>query len=492
MQTPPLDEITLLQQRKPSEGGAKAESLEETRSGIAWWMWVATGVLFLAYAAVSLRLHERLLSNSYDLGIFDQAVRSYASGHLPVSELKGPGYPLLGDHFHPVLALLAPFYLLWPSAETLLVAQAALIAVSALPLAVWARRELGDLAAGVIMACYGMSWGIASAVGFDFHEVAFAAPLLAFSMAALGTGRLRAAVYWALPLLLVKEDLGITVAVIGLLVARRGDRKLGITTAVAGMGASILTVFVIIPAFNPHGTYEYWNLRIGMDGDGDGPLLLGLLYKVTVGLITPEVKATTLIQLLAPTLFLALRSPLLLVALPTIAWRFISSYTPYWGTGYHVSLTLMPIVFAAFIEALIRRRSNVSSVRRYVAGAAAVSLLLLPQYPLWELVQPATWRHDPRVAVAEKLMDRIPRNATVQASTYLVPHLTNRTSVSLYGWSQSRPDPEWIMVDTWVAPALRWPLDYATEKAMLDRDRAHGYRVAADVSGFVLLRRSVR
>jgi len=226
--------------------------------------------------------------------------------------------------------------------------------------------------------------------------------------------------------------------------------------------------------------------------DGQGPLLLGLLYKVTVGLITPQVKAATLIQLLAPTLFLALRSPLLLVALPTIAWRFISSYTPYWGTGYHVSLTLMPIVFAAFIEALIRSRSNVSSVSRYVAGAVAVSLLLLPQYPLWELVQPATWRHDPRVAVAQKLMDRIPRNATVQASTYLVPHLTNRTSVSLYGWSQSRPDPEWIMVDTWVAPALRWPLDYATEKAMLDRDRAHGYRVAADVSGFVLLRRSVR
>nr|WP_280921411.1 DUF2079 domain-containing protein [Streptomyces novaecaesareae] len=57
--------------------------------------------------------------------------------------------------------------------------------------------------------------------------MAFAVPLLAFSLTALGDGRPRAAAYWALPLLLVKEDLGLTVAVIGLLIARRGHRRLG-------------------------------------------------------------------------------------------------------------------------------------------------------------------------------------------------------------------------------------------------------------------------
>ncbi|MGW8955697.1 DUF2079 domain-containing protein [Streptomyces sp. NPDC055709] len=476
-------------QQQTSEEKAVVEPAEEASSGVAWWMWVLAAVLFLAYMAVSLRIHQRLLSNSYDLGVFDQAVRSWASGHLPVSELKGPNFPILGDHFHLILVLLVPFYWLWPGPETLLVAQAALIAVSVLPLVVWARRELGDVAAAVIGVCYGASWGIASAVGFDFHEVAFAAPLLSLSLVALGTGKLRAAVYWALPLLLVKEDLGLTVAAIGLVIVHRGSRKLGLTAAAIGVGGSLLALLVILPVFNPTGSYDRWYMLDNPDGQGAG--LGDLLYKVTIGLIIPEVKVTTLILVLAPTLFLALRSSMVWIALPTLVWRLATSYSPHWGTGYHYSLVLMPIIFAAFIEALIRRRSDMPSVRRYLTGAVAVTVLLLPHYPLWQLLQPATWRSDPRVAVAQDLMDRIPDDATVQASTYLVPHLTTRTSVSLYGWYQSRPNPEWIMVDTWVTPNRRWPLDVTTEKAMLDQARTRGgYRTVAEKDGFVLLHRS--
>ena len=52
-------------------------------------------------------------------------------------------------------------------------------------------------------------------INFDFHEIAFAVPLLAFSLSALVRGRIRAAVAWALPLVFVKEDQGFTVAAIG-------------------------------------------------------------------------------------------------------------------------------------------------------------------------------------------------------------------------------------------------------------------------------------
>lgn len=446
------------------------------------------GALFFAYAAVSLRIHERLMSNSYDLGIFEQVVRSYAEGHLPVSELKGPDFPVLGDHFSPVLALVAPFYRLWPAPATLLVVQAALIAASVVPLAFWVHRKLGPLAAAVIGTCYGVSWGIASAVGFDFHEVAFAVPLLVFSLVALGRGRLHAAAYWALPLLLVKEDLGLTVAVIGVLIALRGNRRLGIITAVSGLVAALLVLFVILPAFNPNGSFAYWFWLDSPGGGQGGPL--DQLHKATVGLVTPQAKVSTLVLVLAPTLFLAVRSPLVLIAAPTLLWRFASGNAFHWGTGYHYSLVLMPIVFVAFADALIRRREHTGSVRRYLAGCAAVSLLLLPSFPLWQLVQPATWRADSRIAVAHRLMDRIPDGATVQASNQLVPHLTNRTSASLYGWWQSRPGPQWIMVDTWVPRDRRWPLDFLKEKIMLDQARTKGgYRTVAEQDGFVLLKR---
>ncbi|WP_264202509.1 DUF2079 domain-containing protein [Streptomyces hydrogenans] len=77
----------------------------------------------------------------------------------------------------------------------------------------------------------GLAWGTQSLVGFDFHEVAFALPLLALACRAYLDGRLRAAAGWAAGLLLVKEDLGATAAVFGLLVvhkARDGrDRRAG-------------------------------------------------------------------------------------------------------------------------------------------------------------------------------------------------------------------------------------------------------------------------
>ncbi|WP_405489385.1 DUF2079 domain-containing protein [Streptomyces sp. NBC_00096] len=496
MHAPPAGTAaTLPPQQSGPAAQPEAEPARENPYVTPWWIWALAGGLFFVYMTLSLRTHQRLLSHSYDLGIFDQVVSSYAAGRLPVSELKAPDFPILGDHFSPVLALLAPLYRLWPSAQTLLVAQAALVAVSVLPLTRWAHRTLGARAALVTGLCYGLSWGIASGVGFDFHEVAFALPLLACSLASLGSGRLRAAACWALPLVLVKEDLGLTVAAIGLVIAGRagrGDRagrRTGAALALAGAAGTLLAVVVVLPAFNPGGSYAYLSYLGGGDAQG-GAGFGDLLRKATVGMVTPETKVSTLVLVLAPTLFLALRSPLVWVALPTLLWRFASDKSAFWGTGYHYSLVLMPIVFAAFVDALARRReSGAAGVRRHLIGAAAMCVVLLPAFSLWQLAEPATWRTDPRIAVAHRLMGMIPDGATVQASDGLVPHLTQRTSTSLYGWPASRPDPEWIIVDTAVAPERRWPLSAQQEQIALDGARAQGYRTAAQENGFVLLNR---
>ncbi|MET9856458.1 DUF2079 domain-containing protein [Streptomyces sp. NPDC006450] len=473
---------------KPSAHGRPASD---------WWIWAMAGALFFAYMTLSLRIHERLYSRSFDLGIFVQVVRSYASGDLPVSEVKGPDFPILGDHFSPVLALLAPLYWLWPSVKVLLVAQAALVAGSVLPLAFWARRTLGSAAAVVIGTCYGLAWGIASGVSSDFHEWAFALPLLTLSLTALGSGRLRAAASWALPLLLVKEDLGLTVAAIGLLIAWRGGpggRRTGLLTAAAGVAGSALALLVL-SSFHPGGFDGYFlshnpgGSAADGAGKGSGGGAVELLHQFTLGLITPQEKVTTLILALAPTLFLALRSPLVLVALPSVMWRLASSYPDHWGTGYHYSLLIMPVLFVAFVDALRLRGARGRSLYRYLAGSAAVTLMLLPHFPLWQLVQPATWKHDPHAVAAHRVMDRIPDGATVQASTYLVPHLADRTSVSLFGWGDSRPNPEWIVVDTTVAPQRRWPQSALQESIALDQARSQGYRIAAQLDGFVLLNR---
>lgn len=451
-----------------------------------WSPWALPGFLAVVYAAVSVRSHQRMLTSGYDLGIFEQTVRSYAHGHLPVVELKGPGYTVLGDHFSPIVATLAPFYRLWPSPYVLLLAQAVLMAAAVVPLSRWALRALGPMAAWIVGLGYGLSWGIASAVGFDFHEVAFAVPLVSFSLCALGQGRPRAAALWALPLLLVKEDLGLTVAVIGVLIAWRGRRRLGLATAVAGVVGTVLEVLVVIPAFNPDGHYQYLNhVSAGSGG------FASLVHRWTVGLVAaPDPKPITLVLLMAPTAFMASRSPLAWAAVPTLLWRFSSDNSLHWETRFQYSAVLMPIMFAALLDGLVHKPVDQRLLRHTLIVVAAVAALLLPPFPLFQAVQPSAWHTPARVAAARQLLARIPDGATVAASNLLVPQLTGRTTVTAFGFPGSRPDPQWIMVDT-TAPR-DFPVDSEQQARLLDMAIAQGYQTEAHVGDYLLLHRPVR
>jgi uncharacterized membrane protein len=440
-------------------------------------------VLTAVYSTLAIRLHVRFDTAGYDLGIFEQAIRNYAALRPPIVDLKGPGFNLLGDHFHPILVLIAPFYALFPTPITLLVAQAFLFALAAWPIVAWARRALGTGAALVIGSVYGLSFGIASAVGFDFHEIAFAVPLLAFSLCALGEGRLGPAAAWAMPLVLVKEDLGVTaVAVIGVLIAWRGARRLGIITAAVGVAATVVEMAVLLPFFNSTGTYDYWNKL------GAGPSVL------QVAMTSLDEKLGTLLLTLAITGLAALFSPLVLVAVPTLAWRFVGDDANYWGTNYHYSAVLMPIVVAAMIDALARWKRSRSrraerGIRLAIVLSAAVTLALIPSHPLSLLVEPAFWQPNPRSAAIDSALARIPDGATVSASDNIVPQLTSRATVTLFGLAPLNSiRPEWIVVDPYSTRHFR--VSRAQEQRDLAEAERHGYAVVMRRDGITLLRES--
>ncbi|MER6999812.1 DUF2079 domain-containing protein [Streptomyces sp. NPDC000410] len=392
--------------------------------------------VFVLYTAFALRQHHRFETTGYDLGIFEQAVRAYAELRPPASEIRtasappgfsGEAYPLLGDHFHPILILLAPLYLLVPHVETLLVAQAGLVAWSTYVVSRAARRHLPQPGAAVSLGlAYGCSWGLQQLIGFDFHEVAFAVPLLALACAAYLDGRWTAAAWWAAGLLLVKEDLGATAALLGLLLMRR-QRRVGLTLFLSASAATVLIVGVVIPALAPDGRYGYLTQQYA--------------YGPFEGL---PIKALTLMALLVITAGLATRSPLVLLMVPTLAWRLTSPNPAYWNTELHYSAVLMPIAFLALIDVLRR-----GVTWPPVSVPLVVAVLLMPTQPLSSLATPDFWRDSPRQAAARTAVSLIPDGARVAASNNLAPHLTGRATVHLVseGVLSRRPDVNWIAAD---------------------------------------------
>ncbi|MFR9725893.1 DUF2079 domain-containing protein [Streptomyces sp. MS19] len=445
--------------------------------------YLLAAVFLVLYTAVSVTRHLRWENRSWDLGIFEQAVRSYAGLRLPVSDLKGPDFALLGDHFSPVTALIAPFYRLFPTPVTLLVAQAALFALAVVPVTRVAAYLLGRATGVAVGAAYGLSWGVQRAVDFDFHEIAFAVPLIAFSLEALLRGRYRAALWWALPLLAVKEDLGLTAAAIAAVVALRARGgpeprvvRRAVVFAVCAALACLLTIAVLIPAFNSGGDYDYWSKV----GDGGGP--------VQTAFTDVDQKLRTLLWVLVPTTgLLALRSPLLLVLLPTLGWRFVSDDPHYWGTDWHYSAVLMPVVALALVDAVARTRAGErrpwlrAYAERLPMGVLAAALALSTALPVAGLTHTATYRPGHLAEAGERVLSVIPDGAEVAANVRPTAHLTARCRVFWIG-NTDGPAPEYIAY---------WDPAQTAEELTLYAHRMNPdgvYEVVAQEAGYWVLR----
>jgi uncharacterized membrane protein len=337
---------------------------------------VAVGVLTVvaaaAYSGFALVRYYTFQTASYDLVIFDQAVRSYAHFRPGISIIKGvhngfgPNFSILGDHWSPILAVLAPLYWIIHSGEILLVAQAVLFALAIPPLWIFTRRSFGGggkatAAAYLVSGAYVLSWPIASAVSFDFHEVAFAPVLIAVALERLSAGRLRTALIALAALLLVKEDMGFLVAGIGVYLAvarpRVVNRQLLVALAliVVGLADSVFATYVLIPAFGGRADYYWAYQALGNNVPQAAEHLVTHPISSLKLLITPRVKLDTMLWFLAAFCLLSLRSPIVLAAIPLLLERMLATKFPnWWVTSFQYNAYLVMVFAFAAVDGAAR------------------------------------------------------------------------------------------------------------------------------------------
>ncbi|MFB4312817.1 DUF2079 domain-containing protein [Actinomadura sp. 21ATH] len=458
---------------------------------------VLAAAFFVLYSIHALKRHQRLGTSAYDLGIFEQAVGAYSRLETPLVPIKGPESNILGDHFHPILITLAPLYRIWPTAHTLLIAQAALIAVSIVPVARLAITRLGPVTGTWLSVAYALSWGLQGALSFDFHEIAFAVPLLAFALAALVEERWRAAVAWTLPMLLVKEDMGLFVAAIGAYMAWRGRRRPGIALIVTGLAAVVLTIKVVLPFFNS-GQFNY-SAYLGGEGG-----LLSQALSMPVGLVEEPRKLVLISFLVLLTGGVALRSPIILIAVPSLLSRLASTNPLHWEIGrVHYNAALMPVIFIALLQVLplLARPSRANAVWRKCAIIIPMLFVLLLHPVLWAVTNPAGYRERPHAVAAHRVLALIPDDALVAAGNNLAPQLTGRCRVVIFPQSHGERV-DWVVVDTTLSTksfkvpdrqgAVRsglWPPTVEQQRAALRTLPDQGFTKVAERDGVVLYRR---
>jgi uncharacterized membrane protein len=487
------------------------------------------------YTVFALALYYTFKTTSYDLVIFDQAVRSYAHFMPGISIIKGvhngfgPHFSVLGDHWSPIVASLAPLYWIYNSPATLLVAQAVLFALAIPPLWLFTRRAFGGgrkavAAAYLVSVAYALSWPIASALAFDFHEVAFAPVLIAVALERLQAGRLRTALIALAALLLVKEDMGLLVAGIGLYLAVARprvvprQRAVGGALIVAGLAASLVAIYLLIPAFGGRSDYYWSYTALGHNA----PQALEHLISHPGSwrlLITPRVKLVTMLWLFGAFCFLPLLSPIALATIPLLLERMLANLSPnWWDTAHQYNAYLVIILACAAVDGAARLDRMLRAGRLRAAQGAgegggasaegtpgaprtgavglacaaamcAVAVILVPHFAFGAALRPSFYQRNAQAKAAAAADAVVPSGVTVQAVDNLGPQLSARDTVLLWDGDGSTPP----LGSAWVVANIR-RLQFTFASVREQRQRVallerHGYRVVFQRGGYLVLHR---
>lgn len=468
---------------------------------------VMGAVLAMVHSLLRFRNAE---AKGYDLGIFDQAVRQYSLFKAPIVPVKGEDFHLLGDHFHPIIALFAPLYWLWDDPRVLNLGMIALLISSAIPVYLVVRGWFGHLPALLSATALVFSWPFQAIVNWDFHEVAFGVPIMAWIIWCIQRHRWWLAVGLSAVLLTVREDMGATLIAVAAVLAIKRAWWPAIVTAVLGVAGYILAVEIVIPHFSAAGEFGYWEYTAL--GPTAGAALLFLVtqpWNAVAVLFDHSLKVSLWALHFLPLLLLPLLSPYVLLAAPLLLSRLWNDRLNVWSPIYQYDAILAPILLVAALDVVrrvITTHRLLPGVRfpaswtwvRHAAMVVPVTSLAVTLvgtsffpgvFPFQRTVTAENWTMTERAEAHHRAAALIPDDVCVEAADTMVPQLTNRTSVGLNG-TTAEENLEWLIIDD-RAEELGGSDPLTPEEAFQRAERLNFEVVSADDHGLWVLSRDI-
>lgn len=412
---------------------------------------VAIGVTFVLLAAACLWKYAMYAYNAIDLAYFSQVFWNTVHGR-PFSQSLHP-HLSLGDHAELIILLLAPAYALWQDPRTLLLLQAGALAACAFPIMRLAEARLGaacrkDGALSAFPLLLALAWLASPFVHnialFEFHILPFALFPLLQALLAYERGRRRAFLCWSLLALLVREDVALVVAAIGILAwLERRERWWRLVPIILG-GAWFLAMTRLIAAFAPGGGYKYlvyylwlgrtpWEMAANAARD---PLKLAahLLTLPNLEMLLGFLMPLLFLPLLRPKRLVLALAPFLQIVLGAPGGGELVLQTHY-ATLFLPALWLAAIDGAAFLPDLGRRSSLrrlfrpedwMRLCRALILVAAAFGAAALGPLPSVVTAMASPGELAARARAAADIVGRVPADAPVAASYALLPALSSR------------------------------------------------------------------
>jgi uncharacterized membrane protein len=462
-----------------------------------WWLLGGAVALYVVvFTRWSLQNHFGFGTFGFDLGIFDQGMWLLSRFKEPFVTVRGLN--LFGDHTSFILLPLVPLYWLFNNAAVLLVLQSVALGAGAVPAFLIGREKLRDERLAFLIA---LSYLAIPAVAWtnveQFHPDAFEIPLALFALYFMFTRRWRAFFAFVVLLLLVKEDVALLTVPLGIYVAIRYDRRVGLVTAVGSAIWFALNQWVILPSFG-ESPVNYGGRVTDQFGGYGGFIETVFLrpWEIVRIALGPE-RPAYLWQLLAPLALVPLLAPgLLLVSIGPLLSNTLSTFGYQHSIHYHYSTLIIPILVAAAVVGIARFRSK--RIRAALTSLVTVSALTTGYLwgPLDRDEQPIGDPGSAQSAAIRDVIGVVPSNASVSAIYNLVPHLTHRVHIYEFpnpwrarNWGDGRREGERLGVADEIEYVVV-PDQMDTEEQSVVNDLVAGdYSIIHNRDGYVVLER---
>ncbi len=383
------------------------------------WTWIIFFALSMLWSASAILRHE-VFHSGFDMAIFTQAVCNTVYGNFLYSSIKG-GISLLGDHFSPLLGILALPYALWPNPQCLLVLQAVAAAACVFPIRALALEKLkNETWAILFIVAFAFYLPAVNAVRFDFHPEILVMPLQLWAFYFLIRNRLWWASFFIALCFLAKENAALAAAGLGLYtIAGRSKRFFGLFWVFFSVIFLWFVTHSVVPFFSGE-PYAYLSGNFITWRD----LGMGALLKHVVG----KDSVFYLFKIFAPLGFLAFLSPqALLLVLPALVQNLAARNEMVLSIFHHYTAFLTPYVFAASICGAAKLPA-----RRLSFYYLAAAVLWMAGVSEWYILQTYWNKWTPHLQRVHQDLKRVPAGAPVRTHEFFAAHLACRKELYIY------------------------------------------------------------
>lgn len=394
-------------------------------------------------------------TSTFDMGIFIQMYHSMREEFSLVTTCERNKFlSHFAVHCSPAYYLLYPVYALFPYAETLLIAQAVIIMSGVIPLCLICRKYgFSKIPTFLFGIMYIFSVSLICPCYYDFHENAFLPPLLLWFLYAFEKDKKVLMYVFMVLVLSVKEDAGLYLMCIGMymLLSGRNKRHGFIVFALSVAYFALVTGLMGKYGEGVMTSRTFGNLMQD-HSKGFGEVIKTVLtnpaYFITQ-LFTEE-KFVFMITMLTPMLFVPFitkKSSRLLITVPFLIMNLATGYGYAFNIGYQYVLgTTACLLYVVVINSNDMSRET---FRKVVPAMAVASFLVSFGYASDKIYKIERYLNNTeKYDTIKAYLDTVPEDASVQATTWLVPQLAQRKEIYMIDTADSENNTDFVVIQT--------------------------------------------